>query len=319
MTTTESNCSMYFPVTLFATVMGLAGLGIVLMKTAHLFGFTPVIGQYFIYAVSIWFCFLVAAYILKLIRFPDEVLKEFNHPVRMNFFPAISISLLLLAIAYLPINMTISKVAWWIGTPLHLIFLLRSLNAWFHKEFALQTFNPAWFIPVVGPILVPVAGVQIANIEISWFFFSIGIVYGIALFSIFLNRIIFHNPIPVKMIPTLFILIAPAAVGFISYVKLTGSVDSFARILYYFGLFTFMMLLTMVVRFAKLPFFISWWAYTFPLDAMTLSSVMMYEKTHFEFLKVFAGVMTVVSVIVVVLVLIKTIQAAVNRDICIPE
>ena len=42
----------------------------------------------------------------------------------------------------------------------------------------------------------------------------------IILFSIILNRIIFHNPFAAKFMPTMFILIAPPAIGFISYIKL---------------------------------------------------------------------------------------------------
>jgi tellurite resistance protein len=51
------------------------------------------------------------------------------------------------------------------------------------------------------------------------------------LFAIILNRIIFHNQFAPKFMPTLFILIAPPAIGFISYIKLTGSLDFFAQIL----------------------------------------------------------------------------------------
>ncbi len=315
----KHDCVKYFPVTLFSTVMGIIGLGIVLLKVAHLFHFSPIYGKYVIYAVTIWFIYLNVMYLIKWLKYSSEVAIEFNHPVRMNFFPAYSICLLLIAIAYLPINKTISTYAWWIGAPLHLFLLLRTLYSWFHKEYQLQTFNPAWFIPVVGPILVPVAGTKLAHPEISWFFFSIGIIYWIVLLAILMNRVIFHHPIPAKLIPTFFILIAPAAVGFIAYVKMTGNLDVFARILFYFGLFTVLMLLTMIDKFAKVPFFVSWWAYTFPLDAFTLSSILMYEKSHFVIFKILSGVFAIITLIVILIVFFKTMQAAMKKEICIPE
>ena len=37
-------------------------------------------------------------------------------------------------------------------------------------------------------------------------------------------------PLPERLLPTVFILIAPPAVGFIAYVRLTGGVDVFAQI-----------------------------------------------------------------------------------------
>ena len=309
----------YFPITLFASVMGLAGLCIVLLKMAPVLHFSNYFGVTLLYLVSAWFVLLNIIYGLKWIRYPEEVKVEFNHPVRMHFFPAYSICFLLFAIAFLTVNPAVSMVTWWIGAVLHLLLLLRTLYAWFHKNYKLQSFNPAWFIPVVGPILVPVAGTQVANPEISWFFFSVGVIYWIGLLSIFLYRVIFHEPLPTKLVPTLFILIAPAAVGFIAYIKLTHSLDPFSRILFYFGIFTVLMLLTMIDKFAKVPFFISWWAYTFPLDAVTLSTVLMYELTHFVFFKVLAGIFMGFTVLIILFVLIKTVQAVSRGQLCVPE
>lgn len=48
---------------------------------------------------------------------------------------------------------------------------------------------PAWFIPVVGNIIVPLAGVRFAPAEVSWFFFSIGLVFWIVLLAIVMYRL----------------------------------------------------------------------------------------------------------------------------------
>lgn len=315
----QYNRLKYFPITLFASVMGLAGLSIVLLKIAHVLHFSVLWGEILLYLVCAWFVVLNIIYVLKWIKYPEEVKVEFNHPVRMHFFPAYSICFLLFAIAFLSVYPPVSTVTWWVGTVLHLLLLLRTLYSWFHKDYKLHAFNPAWFIPVVGPILVPVAGTRVANPEISWFFFSVGVIYWIGLLAILLYRVIFHDPLPIKLVPTLFILIAPAAVGFIAYVKLTHSLDPFSRILFYFGIFTVLMLLTMVDRFAKVPFFISWWAYTFPLDAITLATVLMYELTHVAFFKVLSGIFMGFTILVILSVLLKTIQAVKNGQLCVPE
>ena len=316
---TQSNRLQYFPITLFASVMGLAGLSIVLLKMAHVLHFSVNWGVTLLYLVSAWFVLLNIIYGVKWIKYPEEVKVEYNHPVRMHFFPAYSICFLLFSIAFLNVNPVVSKITWWIGVVIHLLLLLRTLYSWFHKNYKLQSFNPAWFIPVVGPILVPVAGVQVANPEISWFFFSVGIIYWIGLLSILLYRVIFHDPLPSKLVPTLFILIAPAAVGFIAYIKLTHSLDPFSRILFYFGIFTVLMLFTMVDKFTKVPFFISWWAYTFPLDAITLATALMYELTHFTFFKVLAGILMAFTILIIGVVLVKTIQAVSHGQLCVPE
>ncbi|MFP3442800.1 hypothetical protein R0K18_34200, partial [Pantoea sp. SIMBA_133] len=78
--------------------------------------------------------------------------------------------------------------------------------------------------------------------------------------------------LPAKLLPTLFILIAPPAVGSISWFQLVGEINAFGRILYYIALFLTLMLLTQTTRFIKLDFFLSWWAYSFPIAAITIAS-----------------------------------------------
>ncbi len=310
----------YFPITLVPTVMGLTGLAILLFKAQHLLHLQAPIAQGLLLAVSAWFLFMGTVYLLKAVRYPRAVAAEFRHPVRINFFPGISICFLLGAIAYTEMGWTdLARILWWIGAPLHLFLLLIILKRWFHVPHQLPSFNPAWFIPVVGPLLVPVVGIRYASPEISWFFFAVGIVFWLTLMAVLLNRIFFHEPLPQKLLPTLFILIAPPAVGFIAYVKLTGEMDAFARILFYFGVFTGLMLLTMVDQFRRVPYFVSWWGYTFPLDALTLTFYLMYAKTHLGFFRITALGMTVVTVLTILVVLIRTLRSAARGQICIPE
>ena len=310
----------HFPITILPTVMGLAGLAIVLFKFEHVFAVNIPLGSTVLYAVTVWFALVLGVYAMKLIRYPDQVKAEFRHPIRVNFFPAISICFLLLSIGYLEAGANeLARVFWLIGTPLHLVFLLIILYRWFHKAHHIHTFNPAWFIPVVGPLLIPVVGVNFVHVEVSWFFFATGLMYWIILLAAFTNRIIFHDPLPTKLLPTLFILIAPPAVGFIAYVKLTGSLDVFARILFYFGVFTTLMMLTMVDQFKRIPYFVSWWGYTFPLDAFTLSLYLMYQMSHLAAFKQAALVMTVVTTLTILVVLAKTIQVAARGEICVEE
>lgn len=310
----------HFPITLLPSVMGLTGLSVVYMKFQHLFQVEAPVGQGLLFAVSAYFLVVLFLQGFRLLRYPSEVAKDFRHPIRVNFFPAVSICFLLLSIGYLEAGYpALARVMWLIGTPLHLILLLVILHGWFHKSYEIKTFNPAWFIPVVGPLLVPVAGVEFYNPEISWFFFSIGILYWILMKGVLVNRIFFHEAMAPKLLPTLFILVAPPAVGFISYLKLTGSLDAFARVLFYFGVFNVLMLVTMVGKLRKVPFFLSWWGYTFPLAAFTLSVVMMFKASGYPIFKQAVLVMTLATTLVMLMVLVRTLMSAGKREICVPE
>lgn len=120
---------------------------------------------------------------------------------------------------------------------MHLSITLLIVSCWITKNYEIAHSNPAWFLPVVGNIIVPIFGVDVVHKEISWFFFSVELSFWLLLFTIIVYRIIFDHQLAEKFIPTLFILIAPPAVGFVSYLKLVGHVDGFARILLYLAFF----------------------------------------------------------------------------------
>ncbi|WPL16157.1 Tellurite resistance protein TehA [Thiorhodovibrio winogradskyi] len=299
--------------------MGLTGLTIAWEKAQHVFSRDIGITIWLVVLSSIAFTVIGLFYTAKLILYRKAVVSELRHPVKLNFFPTISISLLLLAIAYLAINPAISRPLWMAGTLLHLFFTLYVVSVWMHHEhFEVHHMNPAWFIPAVGNVLVPVAGVPLGFVDVSWFFFSTGMVFWGMLMTIVFYRILFHNPIDDRLMPTLFILIAPPAVGFIAYTRLTGDIDTIARLLYFSGLFLTLLLFTQVGRFAKLEFFLSWWAYSFPLAAICIASLVFYEMTDkLAFGYIGAGLLLIVSS-VVCLLMIKTIVAISKHRICLP-
>ncbi|MEA3292458.1 MAG: SLAC1 anion channel family protein, partial [Pseudomonadota bacterium] len=186
-------------------------------------------------------------------------------------------------------------------------------------KFQINHINPAWFIPVVGNILVPIAGVPLGYPEISWFFFSIGIVFWLVLLTIFFNRIIFHDPMPQRLVPTFFILIAPPAVAFIAWFKLGGELDAFARVLYYTALFFSLLLATQIGKFARLPFFLSWWAYSFPLAALTVATMLMYQELQTPWFKWLSILLLALVTLVILMLVVKTVAAISSRGICIEE
>ena len=309
-----------FPVSFFAVVMGLLGLVIATQKLESMLEAGSVVSKVLLGIALFAFLVLTLAYAVKLVRHLDLCKAEFNDPVRLSFFPTFSIGLLLASIAFLPISDTTSLVFWAVGTVLHLVLTLIVLSIWVqHEKFEITHMNPAWFIPVVGNILVPVAGIEHAPIEISWFFFSVGLVFWMLLQTLFFYRVFFHRPLPERLLPTFFILLAPPAVGFIAYVKLNGAVDNFANILYYFALFTFVFLMVQLRMLRKARFFLSWWAYSFPLAALTIASVLMYLQTDTRFFYYLAFVVFAVLVAVIVALAVLTARSVKRRQICVED
>ena len=316
----QSRSLEFMPVQLFAVIMGLSGLAIVYAKAFHLLGV-----PYWIYASllildTLLFLLIFTSYMLKVLLYEKAVLKELNHPIKSSFMAAISISFLLLSIAYYDFAPTVSILLWSIGAPLQLFFTLVVIKYWIHNDLEVVHSNPAWFIPIVGNILVPVVGVDAAPLYVSIFFFSIGLFFWIVLFTVMMNRIIFHHQLVKKLIPTFFIFIAPPAVAFISYFKITnGSIDMLSMFLYFVSLFTLILLLFMIRMYDTKEFFISWWAYTFPLAAITIATLMLEMAFHNNFTFIASWFLILLSSFVVGFVAYRTLVACKAQIICISE
>lgn len=310
----------HLPVSLFSIVMGIAGLAIAWKRAAHVLGSPDFIWQAIALLAAAVFVLLLGLYGSKLLRHRDAVLEELHHPVRINFFPTISISLFLLSIAAAGVLPALSSTLWHVGVAVHLGFTLMAMSSWIHHtHYDIKHMNPAWFIPVVGNLFVPIVGVSVAPADVSWFFFSIGIVFWLVLLTIVMNRLFFHAALPDRLAPTLFILIAPPAVGFVSWLALAGNLDAFGRILYNFGLFLTLLLASNALRFVRLPFFVSSWAYSFPLAAITIASFAMHVQTGAAIHLWIAFVLLLLVSALVLFLAVRTVLAVRAGAICQPE
>jgi len=316
---TNKNRLQHFPVMMYAIVMGMSGLTIAYQK-AHLWlGLPEIIAIVLTVITTSVFIIVSFLYIEKTLKYKAEVKKEFAHPIRINFFAAISISMIMLSIIYHEYNNIVSQFFWYPGTLLHLYLTMYTISFWINHNQQLDHSNPAWFIPIVGNVLVPVAGVGFVSNDILMYFFSVGMFFWFVLFSIIFNRIIFHNQLAIKFMPTLFILIAPPAVGFIAYFKMFGTIDTFATFLFNIGLFFTLLVAFMYKNFLKIKFFISWWAFVFPVAAMSISSMLMYHIVGGVVFLILSYIMLSITTIIIGIVLYQTIKNITHKSICVQE
>jgi len=309
-----------FPISIFSITLGLGGWTIATQKLAALWSFSPWMAAMPLVLDILIFVVLFLLYAAKVFIYREEVRHELNHPIKLNFFPTISIGLILMSIAFLDLHSLLSRGLYAVGGVLHLSFTLYILRDWIVQEhYEIHHMNPAWFIPVVGNILIPIAGVAHGVQDLSWFFFSVGIVMWIVLFAIVTYRMILHHSLPDRLVPTLFILVAPPAVGFIAYVKLTGTLDPFARILYFFALFMILVLCTLFGKFRKIQFYLSWWAYSFPVAAATIASMLMSRMTGSIVYSWLASALWCLLSVLIMYLFFHTVLSITRKEVCVEE
>lgn len=310
----------YFPIALFASVMGVSGLALSLRLVESIYEFNNIVSNIVVVIATLMFLVNITIFFYRLINFSEDVVKDFNHPVKMNFFGAISISLLLLGALYYDMHEGLSYITWLLGAIVQFFLTLAILSRliWQH-EFQLGNFNPAWFIPIVGNIVVPLAGVYHATEWINWMFFGIGIVFSVIYYTIFIQRVYFAPPIPVKLTPTYFILLAPPGIGFIAYIKLTEQFDMFAYVLIGFALYIGFLFLFQLRRFFTIPFFISWWAFIFPSAAITNAIIHFQQHIGGTVLEIIFHLQVGGLITLTVYVFAKTVGLIMQRKLCIKE
>src|SRR6056297_3112047 len=263
----------HYPVTLFTIVMGMSGLTLALRAGEQALGLSAALSVAAYAATLALFGVIAAGYAAKALTHPAALRAEWDHPVKLAFFPAISIGLLLLAAATLPWSGALAHAMWLLGAALQGVLTLAVLSGWIgSRAFLHGHLSPAWFIPAVGNVIVPIAGVKLGYIETSWFFLSVGLIFWLILLTLVMNRLVFHDPLPERLQPTLVILIAPPAAGFLAWVKLTGGIDHLAHILLNGGYFFGLVVAVQLPRILRLPFAMSFWALSFPVAALTMAS-----------------------------------------------
>jgi tellurite resistance protein len=114
----------------------------------------------------------------------------------------------------------------------------------------------------------------------------------------------------------LFILIAPPALLFSAYYSLNGEqLDAFAHGLFFAGLFFTAVVLSLPQLFVGLPVAVSWWAYTFPLDAMTVASLAYHEKIGNAASGAVALALLALTTAIVAVVAVRTLLALARGEL----
>ncbi len=309
-----------FPIAFFATVLGLGGLTLATRAVEAALGLPHVASLAALALTVLAFLAIAGFYAAKGALHPAAVLAEWRHPVRIAFFPAISISLLLIATGLSAHAPGLAEGLWLVGVALQAVLTLAVIGTWIsHRPFQTAHLSPAWFIPAVGNVVVPVAGAGFGYVELSWLFFTAGLLFWLVLLTLVFNRLVFHDPLPARLAPTLVILVAPPAVAFLAYLHLGGGVDAFARILLNAGYVFLAIVALEAPKVVRLPFALSFWALSFPVAALSIASLVFAERTGSPVHEAVGIGLWVLLLAIVAMLAARTARAIARGEICRPE
>jgi tellurite resistance protein len=267
----------YLPVALFGAVMGLTGLAVA-WRIAHAQFGTPL---WIAHAVGVLallaFAAQTLAYLIKAGTDFANVRAEFDHPIAGNLFGTPLVSLLLLPLLLAERHLALARVMWTVGAIAMVLFAWTIVMRWISARQKPMHATPAWIVPAVGlidvPLAVPAIGWADSLHGVMTFATAVGLFFAIPLLTMILSRLIFEEPIPAALQPSLLIMVAPFSVGFSAYVTTFGHIDAFAESLYMLMLFFLALLFGRLRNLPGCPFRVSWWAVSFPLAASATAAL----------------------------------------------
>lgn len=259
----------------YAVVMGLAGLSLAWHAAVPVLGDGAFAGAVVIGALAaLVFVALAAASLWRARRHPEAWSDDLKHPVRHVFVATLPIALILLVTAGVSSGLQgpVLAALWWAGSLAQLSVTVWVMSRWWRgpQPGGLQWagLTPGLFIPVVGNVLVPLAGVPLGQPEWAAAQFGIGLLFWPVVLVLLLVRLAHQGIWPERRLPSTFIFIAPPAAVGLSALRL-GAPVVVGWALWGVALFSLLRVAPLLRRIADQPFGMAHWGMSFPMAALT--------------------------------------------------
>jgi len=69
--------------------------------------------------------------------------------------------------------------------------------------------------------------------------------------------------------------------------------------------------------FYKIKYYLSWWAYSFPVAAITIASILIFHETGLIFFKYISFLLFAILTFIILVLLAKTAKAVTKAEICV--
>jgi tellurite resistance protein len=263
----------------FTVAIGLGGFALAWLRAAPILGdAATLLGQALALVTALVFATLVGASLLRHRHHAGAFAADWAHPIRHVFVAAPPLALIVVATLATALfgPAPLTRALWWAGSLGQLTITVWVMSRWWRGNGAagLQwaAITPALLIPVVGNVLLPLAGVPLGDANWACAQFGIGLVFWPVLVALIGVRILVHGPWPERMRPTSFILIAPPALIGQSALQL-GAPLALGWLCWGVALFSLLWVLSQWRSLVALPFSLNHWATSFPVAALTTLSL----------------------------------------------
>lgn len=302
----------------YAIPMGLAGLALAWHRAVPLMGELAGALAWVVGALAAGsYAALLVATALRGWRHPEAWAEDRRHPVRHTFVATLPIATLLVAtvgVASLGPHPALAAL-WWLGSLGQLFVTVWVLARWWGR-LAWPSATPALFIPIVGNVLAPLAGVPLGQADWAAAQFGIGLLFWPVVLVLIVVRTAVQGLWPDRLRPTVFIFIAPPAVVGLSALQL-GAPPVLAWMCWGMALFSFLWVATQAKAIAALPFGLPHWGLSFPLAALAALTLRLAQPG--SVLGVLGPALLALASLVILALLLATARGLRDGSLLAPE
>lgn len=320
----------------FSVVMGLCGLSLAWHRANGLLGgmadgIALVVGAL---AAAVFGVLLVAS-VVRANRYPAALAEDLKHPVRHAFVAAFPVSILLLAavgVALFGPHPAINAL-WWAGSLAQLWATVWVLGRWLAPAASASpgqgggntastglwpAVTPVLLIPVVGNVVVPLAGLPLGHETWSAAQMGIGAFFWPVVLTLVLVRRIAHSPLADRILPAWFITIAPPSVIGVDLLQFNAPAP-LPMAMWGVAMFFVLWVSPMLRRIASQPFGVAFWGLSFPLAAFTTLTLRLAEMQGGGALQTLAVLLLAVTSITVLWLAFATVRGLREGSLLAPE
>ena len=235
---------------------------------------------------------------------PGAFWADAVHPIKHTFWSALPIGMVLLAALWISLTHVThaAMTLWWgVGALGELATTLWVIARWLRPKASggtpLSALTPVIFLPLVGNLLVPWAGVPLGHLTWSSVQMGLGLLLWPVGFTLLWVRLRRFGPLPARMTPTWFILVVPPSAAALS-LSLFDPPGGLLWTLWGIAAACLMWALTQLKTIISLEFSLPHWGTSFPLAAFTSMSLMMAQRPEGAWLWAPAmGMLAITSVV----------------------
>ncbi|HET7826207.1 MAG TPA: hypothetical protein VFK90_12805 [Anaeromyxobacter sp.] len=263
------------PASFFSIAFGLGALASAWRGASRAYSVSPWLSDALLVLTAALWIALFAAQVVKAVTAPDRLRAELDDPVQGSLAALAPASLLAIAAMTTIHYRDFAAVLFWIGAAAQVVSAVWIVGRWLARRVDPRLVTPAMYLPAsVGNLVAAVAAGAVGRSDAGWLFFGAGAVFWLVLAAVLLVRHLAEGELEPALRPLLALELAPPAFALLAWESLQGNATEPApRALLGVALFVGLVLVRLAGRFRDAPFGAAWWAFTFPVAALSAAAL----------------------------------------------